>query len=86
MSTSLPHPSGDGQGAAADVLQAGRSKDRPSATNCLAGSTGAVADQAGLLDTPADPFDPASLRLSQDFASTIGVKKVLTTLPEAQPT
>ena len=32
-----------------------------------------------------DPFDPESLRLSQDFASTIGVKKVLTTVPCRKP-
>jgi hypothetical protein len=32
-----------------------------------------------------DPFDPASLRLDQDFASTIGVKKVLTTVPCRKP-
>jgi len=32
-----------------------------------------------------DPFDPASLRLSQDFASSIGVKKVLTTVPCRRP-
>ncbi|MFH1265135.1 MAG: hypothetical protein ABIK89_05365, partial [Planctomycetota bacterium] len=32
-----------------------------------------------------DPFDPASLRLGQDFASSIGVKKVLTTVPCREP-
>ena len=32
-----------------------------------------------------DPFDLASLRLSQDFASSIGVKKVLTTIPCRKP-
>jgi len=32
-----------------------------------------------------DPFDPAALRLSQDFASSIGVKKVLTTVPCRKP-
>jgi len=80
-----PDPAGDGQAAVAGLFQAGRSEDRPSATNRLAGNTGAVADQADLLDTPPDPFDPASLRLSQDFASTIGVKKVLTTVPCRKP-
>ncbi|MFZ1934334.1 MAG: hypothetical protein WCB27_20580 [Thermoguttaceae bacterium] len=34
---------------------------------------------------PGDPFDPASLRLGQDFASAIGVKKVLTTVPCRKP-
>jgi hypothetical protein len=36
-------------------------------------------------DVPANPFDPARLRLSQDFASTVGVKKVLTTVPCRKP-
>jgi hypothetical protein len=34
---------------------------------------------------PPDPFDPASLRLSQDFANSIGVKKVLTVVPCRKP-
>ncbi len=37
-------------------------------------------------DDPApDPFDPESLRLGQDFASTIGVKKVLTVVRCRKP-
>lgn len=32
-----------------------------------------------------DPFDPAALRLSQDFAASVGVKKVLTTVPVRKP-
>jgi hypothetical protein len=32
-----------------------------------------------------DPFDPANLRLSQDFASAIGVKKALLTVPVRKP-
>jgi hypothetical protein len=38
-----------------------------------------------LPEAPPDPFDPASLRLSQDFASTVGVKRVLTTVPCRKP-
>lgn len=34
---------------------------------------------------PVNEFDPASLRLSQDFASTIGVKKLRTTVPVKKP-
>ncbi len=34
---------------------------------------------------PDDPFDPAHLRLSQDFASMIGVKKQLITVPVRRP-
>ena len=33
----------------------------------------------------ADPFDLASLRLSQDFASAVGVKKLVTTIPVKKP-
>lgn len=32
-----------------------------------------------------DPFDLDALRLSQDFAATIGVKKALTTIPVRKP-
>jgi hypothetical protein len=32
-----------------------------------------------------DPFDPASLRLSQDFAASIGVKKALLTIRVCKP-
>jgi hypothetical protein len=32
-----------------------------------------------------DPFDPARLRLSQDFAATVGVKKALITVPVRKP-
>jgi hypothetical protein len=36
------------------------------------------------LDAP-DPFDPARLRLTQDFANSIGVKKVLTVVQCRKP-
>jgi hypothetical protein len=32
-----------------------------------------------------NPFDPASLRLDQSFADTVGVKKLLTTVPIRKP-
>jgi hypothetical protein len=32
-----------------------------------------------------DPFDPDRLRLSQDFATAVGVRKVLTTVPVRKP-
>jgi hypothetical protein len=32
-----------------------------------------------------DPFDPARLRLPQSFAETLGVKKLLTTVPVGRP-
>ena len=34
---------------------------------------------------PSNPFDPASLRLDQSFADTVGVKKLLTTVPVRKP-
>ncbi len=36
-------------------------------------------------DAPPDPFDPARLRISQDFAATLGVKKALLTVPIRKP-
>ncbi len=35
--------------------------------------------------TPLDPFDPARLRLGQDFASSLGIKKKLLTVPVRKP-
>jgi hypothetical protein len=35
--------------------------------------------------TMLDPFDPAALRLDQSYADTVGVKKVLTTVPVRKP-
>ena len=32
-----------------------------------------------------NPFDPRSLRLDQNFADTVGVKKLLTTVPVRKP-
>jgi len=40
---------------------------------------------ANLTKPEADPFDLASLRLSQDFASAVGVKKLITTVPVKKP-
>ena len=35
--------------------------------------------------TVVDPFDPERLRLSQDFSQTVGVKKMLLTVPVRKP-
>src|SRR5262245_11135877 len=44
---------------------------------------------AAKLETPtletSNSFDPASLRLDQSFADTVGVKKLLTTVPVRKP-
>jgi hypothetical protein len=37
-----------------------------------------------MTDNP-NPFDPASLRLNQNFADTVGVRKLLTTIPVRKP-
>jgi hypothetical protein len=34
---------------------------------------------------PSDPFDPERLRLTQDFGSSVGIKKLLTTMPVRKP-
>ena len=36
-------------------------------------------------DSSSDRFDPAQLRLSQDFAKEVGVKKVLMSIPVRKP-
>jgi hypothetical protein len=45
------------------------------------------AEPPGAADAPAgpDPFDPASLRLTQDFAVGVGVKRVHLTIPVRKP-
>jgi hypothetical protein len=42
-------------------------------------------DQGVAAGPAPDPFDPASLRLSQDFTASIGVKKLLHTVPVRTP-
>lgn len=37
------------------------------------------------INSTPNPFDPAALRLSQSFADTVGVKKLLTTVPVRKP-
>lgn len=37
------------------------------------------------LTPPPDPYDPARLRVSQDFAATAGVKKAIITVPRRKP-
>jgi len=44
-----------------------------------------VTESESLQVTALDPFDPARLRLTQSFAETLGVKKLLTTVPVGKP-
>jgi hypothetical protein len=42
-------------------------------------------ETATKLHAALDPFDPAALRLTQDFGATLGVKKQLLTVPVRKP-
>jgi hypothetical protein len=48
-------------------------------------ASGLATSRAGASQAEADPFDLASLRLSQDYASAVGVKKLTTTVPVKKP-
>jgi hypothetical protein len=50
----------------------------------LGGSDSSSTSAAGTAQAP-DPFDPARLRLSQDYLAASGVKKLLTTVPVRKP-
>src|SRR5262245_31357766 len=39
----------------------------------------------GIPSPALDPFDPSSLRLTQNFAASIGVQRLLTTVPVRKP-
>lgn len=41
--------------------------------------------EEGAMSSAPNPFDPASFRLDQSFAETVGVKKLLTTVPVRRP-
>jgi hypothetical protein len=42
-------------------------------------------DSVEVLTRPKSPFDPAALRLNQNFAESTGVKKLVTTIPVRKP-
>jgi hypothetical protein len=56
------------------------SKEDPTAK--LAGQVSANSEPA---NTASDPFNPAALRLSQDFRAAIGVKEILASVPVKRP-
>src|SRR5262249_4916585 len=45
----------------------------------------ATSDNGAPVTPGPDPFDPESLRLSQDFSASLGVKKALLTVPVRKP-
>jgi hypothetical protein len=49
-------------------------------------ASGPATSGADMARPEANPFDLASIRLSQDFASAVGVKKIITTIPVRKPT
>ena len=76
VKTDLTKPNGNGQPTAETVDSVSECKSTPIVTD---GSNATA-------DNPApDPFDPESLRLSQDFGSGMGVKKILTTVRCGKP-
>ena len=75
MRSVLPDPSGDGQGTVLGDSIPDPQDDQPVPTSRLVNSA----------DAALDPFDPSRLRLSQDFAASLGVKKVLLTVPVRKP-
>ena len=56
-----------------------------SASCPVAEANGSSEASPGPAASSPDPFDPDRLRLSQDFAANLGVKKVLTTVPVRKP-
>lgn len=78
--TILPSFDDGGQDAVENLSGDGQAGRSPSAAGVAVGGT----FEAGAEPGP-DPFDPAALRLSQDFGASIGVKKVLTTVPCRKP-
>jgi len=79
----LPNSGSDGQDAAVSKPQADRSDNRPTPEDRVSGDSEALPGDAGGTtdDAAPDPFDPGRLRLSQDFAAGLGVKKALLTVP-----
>jgi hypothetical protein len=51
----------------------------------MASTLEAPASDTTVASPELNPFDPEQLKLSQDFASTVGVKKVLTAIPCRKP-
>jgi hypothetical protein len=75
MRSILPDSSGDGQEMVLGDSTPERQDDQPAPESRFA---------EGANPAP-DPFDPARLRLSQDFAASLGVKKLLLTVPVRKP-
>lgn len=76
----LPFPSDEVEATPApDVRVNGRAASDGQATDPAMPGADAAKPEA-------DPFDLASLRLGQDFASAVGVERLITTVPVRKPT
>lgn len=78
--TNKPNPPDNGQDDKQDSSLAKRSDTRAEQT-----ARGTRDADGPSVDSVPDPFDPALLRLSQDFGGTIGVKKILTVVSCRKP-
>jgi len=76
---SRPAPSDNGQAEPGDASESDRAPDTS--------FNPAEFERSAPNSPPAgpDPFDPASLRLSQDYAASVGVKKALLAVPVRKP-
>lgn len=82
MTGILPSSPGDNH----ETSVAERPQSHATPHNRILGDPGASDRQfPNPADTPPDPFDPARLRLSQDFGAGLGVKKALMTVPVRKP-
>ena len=66
-------------------MAAEKEKKREGGDIHAADSVGEVQAMPPPTAAPPDPFDPESLRLSQDFAAGLGVKKTILTIPVRKP-
>jgi hypothetical protein len=78
--SNLTNFDGDRQDGIEDAFHGGLPEGVVSRPDGCNGDASRADDNSG-----ADPFDPAALRLSQDFGSSIGVRRVLTNVPCRKP-
>jgi hypothetical protein len=82
--TILQNPIGDGQQEALGVNPLEGPNHPPLPAEAILSDPGGPGGHPQPAPTP-DPFDPGRLRLSVDFAATLGVKKALLTVPVRKP-
>jgi hypothetical protein len=80
-----PVTAGAGSGAPPEPAVAGAAAPEPGPNDLDAIIEAKRARRQQEEESNLDPFDPERLRLSQDFASAVGVRKLLTTVPVRKP-